>query len=154
MDRRTCIPLFTPLRNEDPMNSTFFTTTFLYFAWTKSIRRHLHRIQACEFPSHLNTHAARRRWIWNLLLNNGMLNWLDFQLYFENICENTSKEDIPHLPYRQKYPWYDRPFKVKTLTTRDCKGPQTNMSKNVGSIKTWSLFSVRDINLTLGLLLP
>ena len=24
----------------------------------------------------------------------------------------------------------------QTLTTRDCKGPQTNMSKNVGSIKT------------------
>ena len=26
----------------------------------------------------------------------------------------------------------------QTLTTRDCKGPQTNMPKNVGSIKTWS----------------
>jgi len=25
-----------------------------------------------------------------------------------------------------------------TLTTRDCKGPQTNMPKNVGSIMTWS----------------
>ena len=24
----------------------------------------------------------------------------------------------------------------QTLTTRDCKGPQTNMPKNVGSIKT------------------
>ena len=119
------------------MNSTFFTITFLYFAWIKSIRRHLHRIQACEFPSHLNTHAGRRRWIWNLLSNNGMLTWLDFQLYFENICENISKEDILHLPYRQKYPWYDRPFKVKALTTRDCKGPQTNMPKNVGTMKTF-----------------
>ena len=27
---------------------------------------------------------------------------------------------------------------VQTLTTKDCKGPQTNMPKNVGSIKTWS----------------
>ena len=27
-------------------------------------------------------------------------------------------------------------FKVQTLTTKDCKGPQTNMPKNVGSIKT------------------
>ena len=26
--------------------------------------------------------------------------------------------------------------RVQTLTTRDCKGPQTNMPKNVGSIKT------------------
>ena len=25
---------------------------------------------------------------------------------------------------------------VQTLTTKDCKGPQTNMPKNVGSIKT------------------
>ena len=25
---------------------------------------------------------------------------------------------------------------VQTLTTRDCKGPQTNMPKNVGSVKT------------------
>ena len=25
---------------------------------------------------------------------------------------------------------------LQTLTTRDCKGPQTNMPKNVGSIKT------------------
>ena len=25
---------------------------------------------------------------------------------------------------------------VQTLTTRDCTGPQTNMLKNVGSIKT------------------
>ena len=24
------------------------------------------------------------------------------------------------------------------ITTKDCKGPQTNMPKNVGSIKTWS----------------
>ena len=30
------------------------------------------------------------------------------------------------------------PHIVQTLTTRDCKGPQTNMPKNVGSIKTWS----------------
>ena len=29
-------------------------------------------------------------------------------------------------------------LKVQTLTTKDCKGPQTNMPKNVGSIKTWS----------------
>ena len=28
--------------------------------------------------------------------------------------------------------------KVQTLTTKDCKGPQTKMPKNVGSIKTWS----------------
>ena len=28
--------------------------------------------------------------------------------------------------------------KLQTLTTRDCKGPQTNTPKNVGSIKTWS----------------
>ena len=27
-------------------------------------------------------------------------------------------------------------YKVQTLITRDCKGPQTNMPKNVGSIKT------------------
>ena len=27
-------------------------------------------------------------------------------------------------------------IKVQTLTTRDCKGPQTNMPKNIGSIKT------------------
>ena len=27
---------------------------------------------------------------------------------------------------------------VQTLTTKDCKEPQTNMPKNVGSIKTWS----------------
>ena len=27
---------------------------------------------------------------------------------------------------------------VQTLTTKDCKGPQTNMPENVGSIKTWS----------------
>ena len=27
---------------------------------------------------------------------------------------------------------------VQTLTIKDCKGPQTNMPKNVGSIKTWS----------------
>ena len=27
-------------------------------------------------------------------------------------------------------------YKVQTLTTRDCKGPQTNMRENVGSIKT------------------
>ena len=27
-------------------------------------------------------------------------------------------------------------IKVQTLTTRNCKGPQTNMPKNVGSIKT------------------
>ena len=27
---------------------------------------------------------------------------------------------------------------VQTLTTKDCKGPQTDMPKNVGSIKTWS----------------
>ena len=27
-------------------------------------------------------------------------------------------------------------LKVQTLTTKDCKGPQTNMPKNVGSIKT------------------
>ena len=27
---------------------------------------------------------------------------------------------------------------VQILTTKDCKGPQTNMPKNVGSIKTWS----------------
>ena len=26
--------------------------------------------------------------------------------------------------------------KVQTLTTKDCKGPQTNMPQNVGSIKT------------------
>ena len=26
--------------------------------------------------------------------------------------------------------------KVQTLTIKDCKGPQTNMPKNVGSIKT------------------
>ena len=25
---------------------------------------------------------------------------------------------------------------IQTLTTMDCKGPQTNMPKNVGSIKT------------------
>ena len=25
---------------------------------------------------------------------------------------------------------------VQTLATKDCKGPQTNMPKNVGSIKT------------------
>ena len=25
---------------------------------------------------------------------------------------------------------------IQTLTTRDCKGPQTNMPKNAGSIKT------------------
>ena len=25
---------------------------------------------------------------------------------------------------------------VQTLTIRDCKGPQTNMLKNIGSIKT------------------
>ena len=29
-----------------------------------------------------------------------------------------------------------KPYKVQTLTTKDCKGPQTNMTKNVGSIKT------------------
>ena len=28
--------------------------------------------------------------------------------------------------------------KVQTLTTKDCKGPQTNMPEKVGSIKTWS----------------
>ena len=27
---------------------------------------------------------------------------------------------------------------TQTLTTKDCKGPQTNMPENVGSIKTWS----------------
>ena len=27
-------------------------------------------------------------------------------------------------------------FSVQTLTTKDCKGPQTNMPKNIGSIKT------------------
>ena len=26
--------------------------------------------------------------------------------------------------------------KIQTLTIKDCKGPQTNMPKNVGSIKT------------------
>ena len=36
---------------------------------------------------------------------------------------------------RKKICWVE----VTTLTTRDCKGPQTNMPKNVlGSIKTWS----------------
>ena len=29
-------------------------------------------------------------------------------------------------------------LQVQTLTTKDCKGPQTNMPENVGSIKTWS----------------
>ena len=29
-------------------------------------------------------------------------------------------------------------MRVQTLTTKDCKGPQTNMPENVGSIKTWS----------------
>ena len=29
-------------------------------------------------------------------------------------------------------------FTVQTLTTKDCKGPQSNMPENVGSIKTWS----------------
>ena len=29
-------------------------------------------------------------------------------------------------------------IQVQTLTTKDCKGPQTNMPENVGSIKTWS----------------
>ena len=27
-------------------------------------------------------------------------------------------------------------YTLQTLTTKDCKGPQTNMPKNVGSIKT------------------
>ena len=27
---------------------------------------------------------------------------------------------------------------VQTLTTKDCKGPQTNMPENAGSINTWS----------------
>ena len=31
-------------------------------------------------------------------------------------------------------------IKLQTLTTRDCKGPQTNMPKNVGSLKTWGPF--------------
>ena len=31
---------------------------------------------------------------------------------------------------------YLRAKKVQTLTTKDCKGPQTNMPKHVGSIKT------------------
>ena len=29
-------------------------------------------------------------------------------------------------------------YLLQTWTTKDCKGPQTNMPKNVGSIKTWS----------------
>ena len=29
-------------------------------------------------------------------------------------------------------------YLIQTLTTKDCKGPQTNMPENVGSIKTWS----------------
>ena len=27
-------------------------------------------------------------------------------------------------------------LQIQTLTTRDCNGPQTNMPKNVGSVKT------------------
>ena len=30
----------------------------------------------------------------------------------------------------------NRRFLVQTLTTKDCKGPQTNVPKNVGSMKT------------------
>ena len=31
-------------------------------------------------------------------------------------------------------------LRVQTLTTRDCKGPQTNMPKNVGSINMSTFF--------------
>ena len=41
---------------------------------------------------------------------------------FENICENFSKEDIPHLPYRQKYSWCDRPFDSFLGRQTLCKG--------------------------------
>ena len=34
------------------------------------------------------------------------------------------------------YLYGPRIHKVQTLTTKDCKGPQTNMPENVGSIKT------------------
>ena len=45
---------------------------------------------------------------------------------------------------KRLYKWYSHHHHhhhhhVQTLTTRDCKGPQTNMPNNVGSIKTWSV---------------
>ena len=45
-----------------------------------------------------------------------------FPRYFEFICENFSKEDIPHLPYRQKYPGCDRPFDSFLGRQTLCKG--------------------------------
>ena len=41
-----------------------------------------------------------------------------------DMCETLSKYTVTIM------------YKVQTLTTKECKGPQTNMPKNVGSIKT------------------
>ena len=46
-------------------------------------------------------------------------------------CKNYSISDLWQI-YGPKI------HNVKTLTTKDSKGPQTNMPRNVGSIKTWS----------------
>ena len=39
---------------------------------------------------------------------------------------------------RERKNYYYYHYYLQTLTTRDCKRPQTNMAKNVGSVKTWS----------------
>ena len=45
-------------------------------------------------------------------------------------CKNYGISDLQKI-------YGPRIHKVQTLTTKDCRGPQTNMPKNVGSIKTW-----------------
>ena len=84
------------------MNNKFFTITFLYLVRLKYFC--MDKIAWKTFTSNSSVwipfwfkYACRNAEIY-------MLIWL------ENICENISKEDIPHLPYRQKYPWCDRPF--------------------------------------------
>ena len=44
------------------------------------------------------------------------------------------REKFDNNDYAKDNSYFDRTNKkVQTLTTRDCKGPQTNMPKNVGS---------------------
>ena len=42
--------------------------------------------------------------------------------------------DVPQAKEKFSFPLLRK--KLQTLTTRDCKGPQTNMPEDVGSIKT------------------
>ena len=45
-------------------------------------------------------------------------------------------QELRHIGSIKDLRYGPRIHKVQTLTTKDCKGSQTNMPKNVGSIKT------------------